>query len=61
MESLQELLDKNDYETVIKKFASVKVKLDKYYYHWKFVNELQRFVLETMDFDEGEDDDVDEI
>lgn len=52
--TFQEIMQEQDYEALIKKFAAVKSKLKGNYYHRKFIDDVERFVLENSNYEEEE-------
>lgn len=48
--TFQEIMQAEDYEALIKKFAAVKSKLNKNYYQRKFIDDVERFILEQSNY-----------
>lgn len=50
--TFQEIMQAEDYEALIKKFAAVKSKLKSNYYQRKFIDDVERFILENSNYQE---------
>ena len=50
--TFQEIMQAEDYEALIKKFNAVKSKLNKNYYQRKFIDDVERFILENSNYQE---------
>lgn len=48
--TFQEIMQAEDYEALIKKFAAVKSKLKSNYYQRKFIDDVERFILEQSNY-----------
>lgn len=50
--TFQEIMQEQDYEALINEFEVVKFRLSKYIYQRKFIDDVERFILENSNYQE---------
>lgn len=54
--TFQEIMQEQDYEALINEFEVVKFRLSKYIYQRKFIDDVERFILENSNYKEEENE-----